>query len=52
MFGGPKKFKKDQPVSLSADRGIAYGEVMRIINLLEGLGLKKLSLDTRHVEPR
>src|SRR5262249_40953866 len=41
---------EDQPVSLSADKGIAYGEVMNVVNLLESLGLKKLSLDTRHVE--
>src|SRR5919205_3306887 len=52
MFAGGKKFNKDQPVSLSADRGIAYGEVMKVIDLLESLGLRKLSLDTRHVEPR
>jgi biopolymer transport protein ExbD len=52
MFGGGKKFNKDQAVSLSADKGIAYGRVMEVINLLEGLGLKKLSLDTRHVEQR
>ena len=37
---------------LSADRGIAYGEVMKVVDLLESLGLKKLSLDTRHVEQR
>ena len=51
MFGG-SKLNKDQAVSLSADKGIPYGEVMRVIDLLESLGLKKLSLDTRHVEPR
>lgn len=51
-FGGNKKFNKDQPVSLSADRGIAYGEVMKVVDLLESLGLKKLALDTRHVEAR
>ena len=51
MFAG-NKLNKDQAVSLSADRGIAYGEVMRVIDLLESLGLRKLSLDTRHVEPR
>jgi biopolymer transport protein ExbD len=49
---GTKKFNKDQAVSLSADRGISYGEVMRVIDLLESLGLRKLSLDTRHVESR
>ena len=41
-----------QPVSLSADKGIPYGHVMRVVNLLESLGLKKLALDTKHVEPR
>jgi biopolymer transport protein ExbD len=43
---------EDQPVSLSADKGLGYGEVMNVVNLLESLGLKKLSLDTRHVEKR
>jgi biopolymer transport protein ExbD len=51
MFGG-SKLNKDQAVSLSADRSIPYGEVMRYIDLLESLGLKKLALDTRHVEQR
>jgi len=51
MFGG-SKLNKDQAVSLSADRGIPYGEVMKYIDLLESLGLKKLALDTRHVEQR
>src|SRR3954468_20350082 len=51
MFGG-SKLNKDQAVSLSADRSIAYGEVMKYIDLLESLGLKKLALDTRHVEQR
>jgi len=51
MFGG-SKLNKDQAVSLSADRGIAYGEVMKVVDMLESLGLKKLALDTRHVEQR
>jgi biopolymer transport protein ExbD len=42
----------DQEVSLSADRGISYGEVVQFMDLLHSLGLKKLSLSTRHVEPR
>jgi biopolymer transport protein ExbD len=46
------KVAKDQPVSLSADRVIPYGEVMKYIDLLESLGLRKLALDTRHVEAR
>jgi biopolymer transport protein ExbD len=51
MFAGVKP-NDDQPVSLSADRDIDYGRVMKVIDLLESLGLKKLALDTRHVEPR
>jgi biopolymer transport protein ExbD len=42
----------DQPVSLSADKSIPYGLVIKVVDLLESLGLKKLSLDTRHVETR
>jgi biopolymer transport protein ExbD len=42
----------DQPVSLSGDKGIPYGDVMKVVDLLESLGLKKLSLDTKHVESR
>jgi biopolymer transport protein TolR len=50
-----KRFKEhppgdDQRVSLSADKGISYGRVMKVVDLLESLGLKKLSLDTKHVE--
>ena len=51
MFGD-KKLSKDQAVSLSADRVIPYGEVIRYVDMLEKAGLKKLSLDTRHVEAR
>src|SRR4051812_26953306 len=51
MFEGVKP-SEDQPASLAADRGIEYGEVMKVIDLLESLGLKKLALDTRHVETR
>jgi biopolymer transport protein ExbD len=42
----------DQPVSLSADRRLPYGRVMKVVDLLESCGLEKLSLDTRHVEAR
>lgn len=47
-----KNFKPsdEQPVSLSADKSIPYGRVMKVVDLLESLGLKKLSLDTRHIE--
>jgi biopolymer transport protein ExbD len=40
----------EQRVSLSADKGITYGRVMKVVDLLQSLGLKTLSLDTRHVE--
>ena len=42
----------EQPVSLSADKSIPYGAVIKVVDLLESLGLRKLSLDTRHVETR
>ena len=42
----------DQAVSLSADKGIPFGEVIGVIDLLESLGLKKVALETRHAEPR
>lgn len=42
----------EQKVSLSADKSIAYGDVVRVIDLLDSVGLKNLRLPTRHVEPR
>jgi biopolymer transport protein ExbD len=42
----------EQPVSLSADKSIPYGQVIEVMDLLDSLGLEKLSLDTRHVESR
>jgi biopolymer transport protein ExbD len=42
----------DQSVSLSADKGLPYGRVMDVVDLLESCGLERLSLDTRHVESR
>lgn len=52
MFEGWGKKNNEQKVSLSADKGIAYGDVMKVVNLLESLGLKKLALDTKHVDAR
>ena len=52
QHAGWGKPNADQPVSMAADKGIEYGDVMKVIDLLESLGLKKLSLDTRHVESR
>ncbi len=45
-----EKFITKMQVSLSAQKGIPYAEVMRVVNLLESLGIKKLALDTRHLE--
>lgn len=41
---------EDQTVSLAADQGIDYGNVVKVVDLLQSLGLKKLSLETKHVE--
>jgi biopolymer transport protein TolR len=40
----------DQPARITADRGIDYGEVVKVIDLLGSLGIKKLVLNTRHGE--
>ncbi|MFO0791567.1 MAG: M56 family metallopeptidase [Pirellulales bacterium] len=40
----------DITVSLSAEKGVPYAEVMKVVDRLEALGLKKLALDTRNVE--
>jgi biopolymer transport protein ExbD len=37
---------------LGADKGIPYGEVVTVIDMLGSLGLRKISLDTKHVERR
>jgi biopolymer transport protein ExbD len=42
--------REDQRVNLAGDRGIAYGEVIRVMDLLHGLGLKKIAVDTKHVQ--
>lgn len=34
-------------ISVKAEKGVPYGEVMAIVNQLEAKGIKKLSLDTR-----
>jgi biopolymer transport protein TolR len=52
LFQDWGKGNDDQPVSLSADKGIPYGRVMKVVDLFESLGLKKLALDTKHVESR
>ena len=42
----------EQPVTLAGDRDLAYGDVITIMDLLHGLGLRKIAVDTRHVELR
>jgi biopolymer transport protein ExbD len=34
---------------LAADRGIAWGEIVKVMDMLVSLGLHKISLDTKHV---
>ena len=46
-FGLPPE---DQPVTLGADQTIPYGEVIRVMDMLHRIGLKKIAVDTRHVE--
>ena len=50
--GMGNKPNDDQQISLSGDKRIEYGDVMKIVNLLESVGVKKLALDTKHVEQR
>jgi biopolymer transport protein TolR len=42
----------DQPVTLKADQALPYGEVITVMDMLHGLGLRKIAVDTRHVEGR
>jgi biopolymer transport protein ExbD len=43
---------EDEPVTLAADEGIPYGEVVHVMDVLYSLNIRKLSLDTRHVQER
>lgn len=43
---------KDQAVTLSADRTLPHGDVIRVMDVLHEAGLEKISIDTRHVELR
>jgi biopolymer transport protein ExbD len=41
---------REKPTTfLAADKGIPYGEVVKVIDMLSSLGLHRLSLDTKHV---
>ncbi len=35
-------------ISLAVDRGIPYGEVINVMDMLSSLGLHKIALDTKH----
>ncbi len=35
-------------ISLAVDRGIPYGEVINVMDMLSSVGLHKISLDTKH----
>ena len=49
FFAQPDRQPLDQqPVSVRADRGIPYGEVTNVLDRLASLGIKKVSLQTRH----
>jgi biopolymer transport protein ExbD len=37
-------------VRVAADKGLPYGQVVRVIDIVSSLGFKKISLDTQHVE--
>jgi biopolymer transport protein ExbD len=41
--------QKDMPITLAADRALAYGEVIRIMDILHSIGLKKIAVDTKHI---
>ncbi|HYO25257.1 MAG TPA: biopolymer transporter ExbD [Lacipirellulaceae bacterium] len=41
---------EDQPVTLAADQSLAYGDVIGVMDMLHSIGLRKIAVDTRHVE--
>jgi biopolymer transport protein ExbD len=49
LENGYAKSKEKPATFLAADKGIAYGEVVKVIDMLGSLGLHKISLDTKHV---
>lgn len=49
LEGGYTQSKEKPPTFLAADKGIPYGEVVKVIDMLGSLGLHKISLDTKHV---
>ena len=49
LLKNPSVTIDEKKSSLSAEKGIAYGEVVRFLDVLRSLGIDKLALDTRHV---
>jgi biopolymer transport protein ExbD len=49
LLKGYSQAKEKPATFLAADQGIAYGEVVKIIDMLGSIGLHKISLDTKHV---
>jgi biopolymer transport protein ExbD len=41
---------EDQPVTLAGDRSLAYGDVIGIMDMLHEIGLRKIAIDTRHIQ--
>ncbi len=41
---------ENQPVTLAADTSLSYGEVIGVMDMLHSIGLRKIAVDTRHVE--
>ena len=52
LFGDLGPQTADQDVSLSVAKGILWDDVVKVIDLLNSLGVEKLKLNTRHVESR
>lgn len=40
---------ENQPVTLAADKAIPHGDVIRVMDLLHEIGLKKIAINTKHV---
>jgi biopolymer transport protein ExbD len=41
---------ENQPVTLAADQALPYGDVISVMDMLHSIGLRKIAVDTRHVE--
>src|SRR5262249_30748487 len=41
---------RTEPVKVAAEKGLPYGQVVRVIDIVGSLGFKKIALDTQHVD--